>query len=214
MGLKRRSSEDGEDSKKIVAENLDPSQEYEARLVYVADLGLHENSYKGELKPDVQKIALGYEVLGETIEIDGEDFPRILWDNPFNIYYSMTPNGKELEVYKMFDPKAKENEIADWEKALGAAVSLTIEQVADKKDPKVLYDNISSVQPIPKKYQKGVAKALTKVAVGDADDKDNPVTQALYGLSKWMYDRRLTEGAEPVVKTEEPVFNPDDEIPF
>lgn len=214
MGLTRRSSENAEDSKKIVAENLDPSQEYEARLVYVADLGLHENSYKGEPKPDVQKIALGYEILGETIEVDGEDFPRILWDTPFNIYYSMTPNGKELEVYKMFDPKAKEDEIADWEKVLGAAVSITIVQVADKKDPKVLYDNIATVQPIPKKYQKGVAKALTKTAVGDADDKDNVVTQALYGLSKWMYDRRLNEGAVDPVTTEEPTFNPDDEIPF
>ena len=214
MGLKRRSSESDGEKKSIVVENLDPNQEYEARLVYVADLGLHENTYKGELKPNVQKIALGYEVLGETIEVDDEVLPRILWDNPFNIYYSMTPNGKELEVYKMFEPRAKENEIADWEKVLGAAVNITVVQVPDKKDPKVLYDNISSVQPIPKKYQKDVAKALTKVAVGDSDDKDNVVTQCLYGLTKWMYDRRLTESVDAPSTSDEPVFNPDDEIPF
>lgn len=192
MGLKRRSTESGEDKKSIVCENLDVSQEYEARLVYVADLGLHENNYKGEIKPNVQKIALGYEILGESVKIDEEDHPRILWDNPFNIYYSMTPNGKELEVYKMFEPAAVENEVADWEKVLGSPVSITIKQVKDKKDPSILYDNIASVQPIPKKYQKGVAKALLTPAVGDSDDAENVVTKALYGLTKWMYDRRLS----------------------
>ena len=41
--------------------------EYDARLVYVADLGVHQDEYKGEVKNPAQKIALGLEIVGETI---------------------------------------------------------------------------------------------------------------------------------------------------
>jgi hypothetical protein len=214
MALKRRGSE--KEDKKIVCENLEEGREYEARLVYIADLGLHENSYEG-VKPNVQKIALGYEIIGETVEIDDETFPRLLWDKPFNIYWKMAGNGTELTKYKIFKPTAKENEMADWENVLGTPVNVTITHVPDKKDPKILYDNILSVVPIPKKYHKDVADASITLTVGDADDKDNEATKNLYGLTKWFYDRRLVESdtPEPINPNNgEAEFNPDDEIPF
>jgi hypothetical protein len=207
-GLKRRggNGDGGNDKKNIVCENLEEGKEYESRLVYVADLGLHENSYKGEEKANVQKIALGLEVLGETVEIDGEVRPRLLWGKPFNIYWEMTPNGTELVNYKVFDPSAKEGEVADWEKVLGTPVNLTIVHVADKKDKSIKYDNIASVVPIPKKYQKDIGKATLTPCVGDADDENNDATRSLYGLTKWFFDRRIVEGgdsSEPVVEVDE-----------
>ena len=87
MAIKRT----GEVSKK---NDLDPipnleAGEHEGRLRYVADLGLHTNEYKGEVKPNVQKLALGIEIVGETIEIDGETKPRLLWTSAFNIFHQM-----------------------------------------------------------------------------------------------------------------------------
>ena len=214
MSLKRRGTE--KEEKNIVCENLELGHEYEARLVYVADLGLHDGSYGNEQKPNVQKIALGYEVIGETVEIDGEEFPRVLWDKPFNIYFKMTPKGTELIKYKVFNPSAKEDEVADWDSVLGTPVNLTVEHVTDKKDKDKKYDNIASVVPIPKKYHKDVGEATVKPCVGDADDADNEATKALYGLTKWMFDRRIVEKEHPDYgePNEKFVATTDDDLPF
>jgi len=207
-GLKRRGN--AKEDKNIVCENLEEGKDYEARLVFVADLGLHENSYMGEEKANVQKIALGYEILGETVEIDGEVFPRIMWDKPFNIYWKMTSNGTELSKFKIFNPTAKEGEMANWEGVLGTPVNITVVHVQDKKDKDKVYDNILSVQAIPKKYHKDVPAPITTLVVGDADDKENEATKSLFGLTKWMYDRRIVEGDAP---EEEDVADEGD-IPF
>jgi len=212
-GLKRRGSkqESGGDKPKITCDNLNAGQDYEARLVYVADLGLHK-AFGDDEKPDVQKIALGYEVIGEVITMDGVEKPRLLWDQPLNIYWQLTELGTELKVYKVFNPNADSGEEAEWEKYLGTPVSLTVKHVKDKKDPTILYDNIASIQPIPKKYQKDVGKGKLECAIGDADDGENPATKALYGLTNWFYERRIVESG---AVEETPVIDMDDEdLPF
>jgi len=219
MGLKRRGGNEGGsggDGKNIVYVNLEEGVEYEARLVYVADLGLHKNDYKGELKPDVQKIALGFEFMGETVEIDEVVTPKMLWDNPFNIYHTLTEKGTELVKFKIFDKTAEDGDIADWDSVLGTPVTITVKHVKDKKDPTKFYDNINSIEPIPKKFQKGIAKAELTVAVGDSEDKDNEATKALYGLTQWMYDRRVVEGGrvDPVSGLEGDIRQDDEDIPF
>ena len=212
MGLNRKAKDTPRD---ITYVNLKEGEEYDARLVYVADLGLHTNEYKGVVKPDVQKLALGFEILGETVGIDGEEQPRMLWAKPFNIYYSLTDKGAEMKWFKIFSPAAKEGEIADWESVLGYPVSITVEHTPDKKDPTIKYDNISAVVAIPKRYQKDIKQGLLQSGIGDPDDADNECTKALYGLTKWMYDQRMVEGSVAEgVKVDEPTFNPDDEIPF
>lgn len=218
MALKRRGGNDskGSDSKStIVAENLKAGEEYEGRLVYVADLGLHENNYKGDVKPDVQKIALGVEIIGETIEVDGEKKPRILWTKPFNIFYKMTEKGNELKYYKMFNPSAEENTVADWDSVLGNVVSVLISHTTAKDDANIVYDNIQSLSSVPKKYQADVGEALTEPCIGDADDEENACTKALYGLTRWFYDRRIIDGSKKEETPEppnEPVFNPDTDV--
>jgi hypothetical protein len=216
MGLKRRGNSSDSEKPNVEFTNLEEGREYEARLVYVADLGLHENSYMGEAKPDVQKIALGYEILGETIKIDDVETPRLMWEEPINIYWSMSENGKELQRYRIFVPSAKPDEVANWDAVLGIPVNITIKHVRDKKDKDIIYDNIESVQAIPKKYHKDVPKSTLTPCVGDADDPDNEATKALYGLTKWMFDRRIVEKEHPDYgePNEKFVATTDDDVPF
>jgi len=209
-GLKRRIVASDEKKEFDSIPNLVNGQEYEGRLVYVADLGLHTREFKGEVKTPCQKIALGIEILGETVELEDSTVPRVLWTKPFNIFFQLTDKGKEIEYYKIFEPGAEAEEEADWDAQLGKPVSVLITHF--KKDDNT-YDNIKSLAPIPLKYQEGIEKATIEPCIGDADDEENACTRALYGLVKWMFEQRLTEESLPEVP-EGGAFNPEDDIPF
>lgn len=189
MALKRRTTETEKSSSSSFT-NLVDGEQYEGRLVYVADLGLQEREYKGDVKPPCQQLSLGIEILGETVEIDGDKLPRLMWTNPFNIFSSLTDKGKELEFYKVFEPSATVESFADWEGQLGKPCSVTVKHT--KKDDAV-YDNIGALTTIPKKYQSAVPEGTIDTAIGDADDENNPATKALFGLAKWKYDQRIDE---------------------
>ena len=205
MALKRRTVET-KDSKSAI-QNLTNGGEYEGRLVYVADLGLQERNYNGDEKPPCQKIALGIEILGESVVLEDKEVPRLLWTKPFNIFSNLTEKGKELEYYKIFDGTAQADEEADWDAQLNKPVNVTI---VHSKNGDATYDNIASMSAIPQKYQKDVAAAELEPAIGDSDDPDNVVTKSLYGLTKWTYDRRIVEDGVQ----DDPPFDVDDEIPY
>jgi|LGVF01.2.fsa_nt_gb hypothetical protein len=212
-GLKRRVAEGGEKKEFDAIPNLEDGQEYEGRLVYVADLGLHTREFKGEVKSPCQKIALGIEILGEEVELEDGVVPRVLWTKPFNIFFQLTDKGKEIEYYKIFESGAEAEEEADWDAQLGKPVSVLVTHF--KKDDNT-YDNIKSLAPIPLKYQKDIEEAKIEPCIGDADDEDNACTKALYGLSKWMFEQRIEEDGEVVEDFDGDIssFGPDDEIPF
>ena len=163
-------------------ENLEAG-EYEARLVYVADLGLHQDEYKGEVKNPAQKIALGLEIVGKTVTIDGEQRPRYLWTKPFNIFSSLTAKGNELKFYSVFDSSATEGDVPDWDAQMGKACSLVMSQ-NDKG-----YDDITNIAAIPSKYQDDIDPATIEGGVGD----DNSIISALFGLTKWTFDNRIQD---------------------
>jgi len=211
-GLKRRVVEGSEKKEFDSIPNLVNGQEYEGRLVYVADLGLHTREFKGEVKTPCQKIALGIEILGETVELEDATVPRVLWTKPFNIFFQLTDKGKEIEYYKIFEPGAEAEEEADWDAQLGKPVSVLITHF--KKDDNC-YDNIKSLAPIPLKYQEGIEEATIEPYIGDADDEKNACTKALYGLAKWVFEQRIVEESfTEEIEEEEGAFDPDDEIPF
>jgi len=215
MAIKRT----GEISKKNDLEpipNLDAG-EHEGRLRYVADLGLHTNEYKGEVKPNVQKLALGIEIVGETIEIDGETKPRLLWTSAFNIFHQMTEKGKELQFYKVFDTLATEGVIADWDLVINEPCNVTVVHVKGKgENSDRTYDNIASVSPIPSKYKAAVAEGLiTDGCTGDVEDENNPAQVATFGLPAWFIANRISVKAmkeAPVEPEREEIF--DDAVPF
>ena len=212
-GFKRRSPKGGGgSSSKVVSDNLKNGEEYEARLVYVADLGLQERNFKGEEKPPAQQLALGLEILGEVVEWDdGTIKPKLLWTNPFYVYHEMSDKGKEYMYYKIFSPSAEPETVADWESVLGESCNVVIKHGESKGN---IYDNIAGIMSISKKYKSGVAEATIEPCLGDADDESNPATKSLYGLTKWVLDKRLNEESLEDYSDEPREEYKEEDIPF
>jgi hypothetical protein len=175
--------------------------EHEGRLVYVADLGLQERNFAGEEKPPAQQLSLGIELVGQEQTLsDGGTLPRILWSKPFNIFQTMNERGNEYKYYKMFVPTARDGEVADWDSVLGMPINVV---VTHSKSGDRTYDNISSMSAIPAKYQDQVPPAATaQMSVGDAEDENNVATKAMFGLVKYLHDKRVNG---PVVEKSTPV---------
>jgi hypothetical protein len=169
--------------------------EYEGRLVYVADLGLQERNFKGEEKPPAQQIALGIEIIGS----DNNGQPRLLFTRPFNIFNKMNELGVEYKMYKVFNTSAQPDTVADWDAVLGEPCTVRV-IVTKSKDGSAEYDNIKDLIPIPAKYKKDVGEARIVPAVGDCDDESNPVTAALYGLAKYIWEKRIDMPAKAAKK--------------
>lgn len=188
MALTRRTEDSNSGGSNADIPNLEQG-EHEGRLVYVADLGLQTKEYKGEYKGDIQQIALGVEIVGQTITLDDKEVPRLLWTKPMYIYSTLTEKGKELLLYKVFDSSANEGELPDWEAQLGKPCTVVVKHV--HKDDKT-YDNVSDLLPIPVKYHDSVDAATISIGIGDSEEDDNPVNDALFGLAKYVFDKRLT----------------------
>ena len=188
---------------KVDYENLEEG-DYDARLVYIADLGLHIDTFEGEDKPPTQKLALGFEIVGNDVLIDGEAKPRFLWDGAFNVYSNLTPKGNEILKFSIFDADAVSGDVPDWDAAIGAPCSLTVKHTSGKgAKSDTMYDTITRITAIPAKYQDGVAAArITDGCTGDCEDANNPAQKALFGLAKWQFDQRIVEGAEDAPEKE------------
>jgi len=167
--------------------------DHEGRLVFVADLGLQVKEYKKEYKGEYQQISLGIEIVGQYVENeDGDEIPRILTTKPFYIYSTMGEKSVEWKFYSMFEPKAVVDSVPDWEAQLGKPISVTVKNVAGKGDNKdKIYDNIDNLSKIPVKYQDDVEDALFEFGIGDADDPENRITKGLFGLAKYVLDKRI-----------------------
>src|SRR5512143_1716152 len=98
MALNRNTPSSNSNKKDLKYTNA-PEGENEARLVYVADLGLQKKEYMGEDKGNVQQIALGFEIVGQYVELNDVKVPRLLWTSPFYIYQTMGDKGKEFAYY-------------------------------------------------------------------------------------------------------------------
>jgi hypothetical protein len=222
MALKRRSTipETKTNNNNVEYTNLEAG-EHEGRLVYVADLGLQErDDYMGESRPDAQQLSLGIEIIGQTVSIDNKDVPRILWTRPFNVFYTLTEKGNELKYFSVFDASAQVGSVADWDAVLGLPCNVVVKHKKGKgENSNRVYDEISSLTPIPAKYQEGVGAALTTdMAVGDADDENNAATKALFGLAKFVFDKRINENKPKLAVVKKSVSDEDDDfedaVPF
>lgn len=186
--------------------------EYEGRLVYVADLGMHKKEYKGDYKGDFTMISLGVEVLGKTVSWEDDDGvthtrPMVMWTKPCYVYDTLTEKGIEYQLYSVFDPSAEEGEIPAWEKQLGKPCNINVTHKAGSGDHAgKVYANIGSLTPIPLKYQGSVPAAETvEMGLGDSLEENNHVNKALYGLPRWLFDNRITDSSSPMQ---------DDDVPY
>jgi len=189
MTLRRRSAPRPEGA--VEYEKLE-NGEYEGRLVYVADLGLQKREYKGDVKSPAQQLALGVEILGHPVTIDGAEQPRILWTQPFNVFHELNALGKEMQYYTVFESTAQEGEVADWDSVLGLPCNVVVGKRSSKDGDKE-YDHINALTSIPTKYRKDVVQCETEPCIGDADDPSNPCTLALFGLAKYVHEKRIEE---------------------
>ena len=192
MSLKRISTGSSSKSSNVTFEALPPG-EYEGRLVYIADLGLQARDYKGEEKDPCQQISLGIEICGQTVTIDEEEIPKMLWTKPFNIFSKLNDKGREMEYYQVFNPEAEDGTVADWDAYMGAPCSVYITN-RDGKGEYVgkVFEEISKISPIPSKYRSGVPEARLTPAIGDAEDDNNEATKAMYGLTRYVHAKRLS----------------------
>ena len=164
--------------------------EHEGRLIYVADLGIQTREFKGEVKSPAQQLSLGIEILGQPVQIDGVMQPRVLWTQPFNVFHEMSERGKEFQLYRVFDSTAAEGEVADWDSVLGCPCNVV---VGKRSSGDREFDNIDALTPIPSKYRAAVVQAELEPCIGDADDPSNPCTLALFGLAKYVFEKRIEE---------------------
>tara|TARA_R110000822_G_scaffold96884_3_gene220293 strand:+ start:1897 stop:2559 length:663 start_codon:yes stop_codon:yes gene_type:complete len=220
MGFQRLSGTASKDSKNsALYENLTEG-EHEARLVYVADCGLQAREYMGEVKPPAQQIALCLEIIGESVTIDGIVQPRIIWTKPFNIFGRMDSKSTEYKMYRAFVTQAKEDTVADWEVVLGSPVNVIIKH--HKKDEETTYDNVDGLVAIPQKYASNVGPALTAdISIAGSEDEGSAPIRNLFGLAKYVHDKRLTDGGTPptpkAVSNAKPVATEesfDSDVPF
>jgi len=169
-------------------ENL-AAGEHEGRLVYVADLGFHTKEYQGEFKGNFQNLSLGIEIVGKTFKMDDKEHPVMMWSRAFPLYDTLNEKAGEYAAYKAFVPTAVEGDVPDWEAQLGKPVNVIVTHTKDKKDASKVYDNIGSLISIPTKYQEGVTAATITPSAGNGEE----VVKALYGLSKWLFERQLSD---------------------
>src|SRR5512139_186732 len=212
MSLNRNTTISNSNKKDMKYTNA-PEGENEARLVYVADLGLQKKEYMGEDKGNVQQLALGFEIVGQYVELNDVKVPRLMWTKPFYIYQTMGEKSKEFDYYKVFDPLANPESVPDWEAQLGKPCNVIVKHIAGKGDKaNIKYDNIAGVTAIPAKYQANVPPMEMKPAIGDANDPENPAQKALFGLTKIVYDRRIVKLEQEEAKKSFDSF--DENIPF
>ena len=200
------------DSKVSPISNLSEGQ-HEGRLVYVADLGLQRKEYNGEFMGNVQQLALGIEIIGSSVTIDGKEKPRLMWTKPFYIYNNMGEKSREYAYYKVFSPTAEPESVPNWEAQLGKCCTVVVKHANGKGEKAAFkYDNISDLLSIPEKYQSGVGKNVLTPAIGGAEEPNNEAIKALFGLTKMVHERRL----EPGVQSEDFGTSKylDDDIPF
>lgn len=161
---------------------------YPARVVQIITLGLQEQQpYKGEPKQPAQELYVTYELLDEFMkDEDGndiEDKPR--WLSETFAFHSLDSDlAKSTKRYFALDPDKDYG--GDWSKLIGAPCMVTIIQKPSKKDPDIIYNNITSVSSM---RAKEAAKAPDLVNEGKLFDIDEPDMDIFLSLPQWLQDK-------------------------
>ena len=182
MAIERVSSNTNKETNNVAL----PAGDYDGRLVYVADLGIIRDEYKGEVN-ERQKLVLGIEILGKEVEVevDGEKVtkPLVLWSKAFNIYAKTSSKSIEFKFATVFDPTFKGGIPFDWDDVLGSPVSVGLSVTDDGK-----YNNIESLLPIPARFATNLNEAVSDPYAGRYDEE--PIKSNIYGLPLWLVKNR------------------------
>ena len=161
---------------------------YPARLLGVASLGLHPQSFNGETKEPREELALTHEFLDEYLkDEDGndiEDKPRVLTES-FALHNLAADRAKSTQRYRAIDPTDEKD--GDWTKLIGTPEMITVVVAAGKgKNKGKVYNNVASVSAM---RAKEAAKARDLVNEPVIFDFDAPDIKAWNKLPKFLQDK-------------------------
>ncbi len=189
-----------------------PEGVHAAACCWLVDLGTQHSE---QFNNDARKIVIAFELPDERIEIDNEDKPRIISRQFTLSLHEKAALRAFLEAWRGKRFTAQELTGFDLNNVLGAPCQL---QVLHRENQGKTYANIAAVMP-KAKGAPAPGTEIEKVLFSlDDCDKGRPLVEQIpKDLPDWIGDILLSSeeskswGKQPV---EEPVFNPDDEIPF
>lgn len=158
-----------------------PGGTYLAICVYSIGIGEQLCEYEGKSKNYYNQVMLGFEICGQTIEIDGKPEPRVL-GKTFNATKGKKSGLRKFigawEAKELSDDEYLDKDTNDY---VGKPAMLTIVLSEDKE-----YSNIDSVAPLPVGIPIDVPQPLSKLIRFDVDEWD----QAMFDtLPEWAQNR-------------------------
>lgn len=157
-----------------------PEDTYPAVCYALIDLG---QQYSAKFEKYSEQVAIGWEIIGETITVDGEDVPRSFFNT-----YNMSLNEKAKLRKDLVSWRGKEfsvEELKDFNlrNILGKPCMI---QIIHKKnaDGSRVYANLGSVTKIPKGFP--IPKGQLEPMVFDFSESDPAVVDT---LPQWMQDK-------------------------
>jgi len=184
---------------------------FKARLITVANLGMFQDTYKGELKDPAPKMALQVEIIGKPVKIGDDMKPRQMWVSPFNFFSKLTPKGNELKYYTAFDEMAEASDVPDWEAMLGKAIYVVVKPSDDDN----AYDNIVALSAMDEEVANNLDAAESELMIDNVEGNER-LEGRLFGLAKYQYEQPHyeAEGATSGANQATPEDDPTEDDPF
>lgn len=181
---------------------------YPAVCSMLIDLGMQFNE---NFKTSARKVLLGWEIIGETVEIGGEQQPRT-----FSKIYTASLNEKaslrkDLNAWRGRPFTEAELEAFDLRNIVGAPCLVTI--IHNQAPNGNTYANLAGISSLPKGYPKPALSISPTIYDIDSDDPATVDT-----LPKWIAEKiRASSSYEERVanaKTFTELPDDDGELPF
>lgn len=156
-----------------------PGGTYLAICVYSIGIGEQLCEYEGKSKNYYNQVMLGFEICGQTIEIDGKTEPRVL-GKTFNATKGKKSGLRKFigawEAKELSDDEYLDKDTNDY---VGRPALLTV--VLNETGE---YSNIDSVAPLPSGIPIDVPQPLSKLIRFDTDDWNQAAFDALPDWAK------------------------------
>ena len=161
---------------------------YPAAPVQVLGMGLQEQRpFKGEAKPPKQEVMITYEMSDEFLldEEGNEDLTKPRW-----VSEDFTLNSLDVDLatstkrYNAIDPTDKYG--GDFSKLVGVPCLVVLSASPSKKDPDVVYNNVTAVNPM---RAKDAAKTAGLVNPSKTFDFYEPDFEVFSSLPEWIQNK-------------------------
>ena len=158
-----------------------PGGTYLAICVYSIGIGEQLCEYEGKSKNYYNQVMLGFEICGQTIEIDGKQEPRVL-GKTFNAVKGKKSGLRKFigawEAKELSDDEYLDKDTDDY---VGKAALLTV--VLNETGE---YSNIDGIAPLPVGLPIDVPQPLSKLIRFNVDNWDQAAFEA---LPEWAQER-------------------------